>query len=280
VLNRPNPPEILIVETSGVSDPKEVILTFDDPTLQALMTIECLISVVDAELFPGLLDGEMRDLAMGQVHAADVVVLNKIDLVDNKRRLAVRALIADISPASRLVETTQGKIPLALALGASGHFPTGRQMSSAHDHAPEGAHHHHHLGHPFSTWHWRSEKPLSFPKLRKVIEGLPETVYRAKGVIQLEELPRYKTAFQMVGKRYNFRDTDAWGEEPALSEIVLIASKDGFDPDLLQTQFEACIGTGDESQSPILQLARKLKIAHTYGDTTQQFASRLLKNRI
>ena len=94
-----------------------------------------------------------------------------------------------------------------------------------------------------------------------MIEGLPETVYRAKGIIQLEELPRYKTAFQMVGKRYNFRDTDPWDEETALSEIVLIASQDGFDPDLLQTQFEGCIGTGDESQSPILQLARRLEIA-------------------
>ncbi len=273
ILDRPDPPEVLIVETSGVSDPKEVLLTFDDPALQALMAIECLIAVVDAELFPSLLEGDMRDLAIGQVHAADVVALNKIDLVDARHRLAVRDMIRETSPTSRIVETNQGQIPLALALGASALFPTENRAASAQDHATGKEHHRHDTTHGFSTRSFRTDQPISLTKLRTLIEGLPETVYRAKGVVQLEELPHEKIAFQMVGKRYSFRDTAPWENERPISEIVLIASRNGFDAEILQTRFEACIGTGDECQSPMLRLARKLELTNWWTRIWQHAVS-------
>jgi hypothetical protein len=59
----------------------------------------------------------------------------------------------------------------------------------------------------------------------------------------------------MIGKHLNFRDTDHWVDESAP-----ITPQDGFDANLLQTQFEGCIGAaGDEGLSPILRLARSLK---------------------
>ena len=61
------------------------------------------------------------------------------------------------------------------------------------------------------------------PKLRAVLEALPDTVYRAKGIIYLEELPTYQIAMQMVGKRYDLSDTQPWGSVEPRSEIVLIA---------------------------------------------------------
>lgn len=112
--------------------------------------------------------------------------------------------------------------------------------------------------HPFSSWHWTSGLPLSLPKLQNVLEGLPETVYRAKGTVHLEELPQYQISFQMVGRRYNLKDTDPWGPTAPRSEIVLIACEDGIDRNDLQHAFDGCIGTGDESQSPILRLSRRL----------------------
>ncbi|MCP3858349.1 MAG: GTP-binding protein, partial [Phycisphaeraceae bacterium] len=81
LLKRTDPPEVLIVETSGVSDPFEVARTFDDPELQRIFAIGNLISVVDAEQLPNLLDGDIAALARAQVTAADLVVLNKVDLV-------------------------------------------------------------------------------------------------------------------------------------------------------------------------------------------------------
>ena len=65
---------------------------------------------------------------------------------------------------------------------------------------------------------------------------------------------------QMVGKRYDLSDTQRWGAVAPRSEIVLIASRDGIDPEELKRAFEDCIGTGDESQSPVLRLTRRLEL--------------------
>ena len=70
----------------------------------------------------------------------------------------------------------------------------------------------------------------------------------------------------MVGKRYNIGDTEPWGALRPRSEIVMIASQDGIDSDSLLQAFDDCIGTGDESQSPILRLARLLATDASTGD--------------
>jgi len=65
---------------------------------------------------------------------------------------------------------------------------------------------------------------------------------------------------QMVGKRYDLSDTERWGSLAPRSEIVLIASRDGINPDELRRMFEDSVGTGDESQSPVLRLTRRLEL--------------------
>ena len=96
------------------------------------------------------------------------------------------------------------------------------------------------------------------PRLRETLAALPETVYRCKGVVQIEEMPLNRYVLQMVGKRHHFVETGRWDEEAPCSEIVLIGGRDGIDPERLQSAFDACIGTGDESQSPVLRLVKKL----------------------
>jgi hypothetical protein len=90
------------------------------------------------------------------------------------------------------------------------------------------------------------------------LETLPDTVYRCKGIVYLEELPAYRYVLQMVGKRYHFMETDGWGAERPRSEIVLIGGRDGIDGEALQPAFDACVGTGDETQSPLLRLVGKI----------------------
>jgi hypothetical protein len=90
------------------------------------------------------------------------------------------------------------------------------------------------------------------------LEALPDTVYRCKGIICLEELPTFRYLLQMVGKRYQLTETDDWGDEPPRSEIVLIGGRDGIDSEALQHSFDGCVGTGDETQSSVLRLVRKI----------------------
>jgi G3E family GTPase len=252
LVQRENPPERLIVETSGVSDPFRVANTFMLPELERVMALDSVLTIVDADQFPGLMRGEMASLARIQVQDADMVVLNKVDLAGAGNLETTRAIVKELVPRARMLEATHGRVPLELIIG--GGIQAVNRAHSIASHDQSGPAH----DHPFSTWHWTSERPLSLPRLRSLIETLPDTVYRLKGIVFVEEMPSHQVVMQMVGRRYDIGDTEPWGSRQPGSEIVLIASQDGIDRNALRLAFEGCIGTGDESRSPILALNRFL----------------------
>lgn len=249
-------PDYIIIETSGLSDPVEVANTFLIPELYPLLRLNCILAVVDGELFPQL-PKEMAMLARKQLLAADMLVLNKGDLVTREELTSVKTLIRQIVPQSRILEAYYAQIPLELILSQdikktdflySNFFQT--QFASNH-------------GQSFTTWNWTCDRPLSLAKLRSVFEKLPDQVFRAKGIVYLEELPSYRVALQMVGKRSNLRDIGQWGAERPKTEIVMIFAQGEINTDSLQTSLENCIRNQDESISPTLSLARKLGISET-----------------
>ena len=249
LLQRPERPEHLFVELSGVSDPVPVLNTFLETQLAHAFSFNSLLSVVDAEQLPQL-EGEMSRLARDQIGVADVVVLNKTDLVTADELARVKQLVQLVTPGSRIIEAVQSRIPLELVLEGGREDQQPRPKQDQH-----GEHAH---DHGFATWSWTSDRALSLPRLRSVLEQLPETVYRCKGVVQIEEMPLNRYVLQMVGKRHHLEESGRWGDEAPRSEIVLIGGRDGIEPNRLQSAFDACIGTGDESQSPVLRLVRKL----------------------
>ncbi len=245
LLQRPERPERLIIETSGVSNPVQIANTFLLPELQPILALDSILCVVDCAQLPAL-SGEAAGLARVQIAAADIVVLNKTDLVDSGCVAAVNGLIRDISPGSRILVASHGRVPLAVVLGTSG---TARRVPAMSDH-------HHHHG--FAAWQWTSDRKLSLPKLRAAFECLPEGVYRAKGIVYLEELPGYRVVLQMVGRRSNLRDAGRWGPERPRTEIVMIGIEDGIDGDAMQSILDGCLHHEDEAISPMLDLVRSI----------------------
>jgi G3E family GTPase len=250
---RSHPPDLLIIETSGVSEPFQVANTFLQPEIEGLMALDSVLTIVDADQFPGLMRGEMGALARKQVQDADMIVLNKVDLVDARELATVKLQLQKLVPRLRIFDASHGRVPLGLVMG-SGIQSIGRVRDGTAARSQTGHQH----GHPFSTWHWTSDRPLSLPRLRSAVEALPDTVYRLKGIVYLEEFPSHQVVLQMVGRRYSIGDTEPWGFQPPQSEIVLIASRGGFNSEALQGDFDDCIGTGDEASSPILRLNRFL----------------------
>jgi G3E family GTPase len=240
-----------------VSDPVQVANTFLMPELQSLLVLNSILTVVDAEQFPRL-QREEAGLARLQVEAADMVVLNKVDLISSEDLNAVKNDIRKIARGSRVIEALYGQVPMELLLDS---VHQGAEHTHTHVHTHTNAspgHSGRGHGHPFSTWSWTCDRPLSLPTLRAVFEALPATVYRAKGIVYIEELPNYRIILQMVGKRSSLIDAGLWGSEPARSEIVLIGSGDGFDSDKLEDLFESCVGSEDETVSPLLRMMRKM----------------------
>lgn len=259
LLRRPDPPEYIIVETSGVSDPIAVANTFLLPEARSLIEVDGILVVVDADQLLGL-DSTNADLALDQIDVADIVVLNKVDLVTPTELRVVKDHLRTVIPDARILETTYGQVPLELVIGVGQYDPErlrqreerdvhvhGVDEETEHEHDHDHDHHHHkHTDHTlvFSTWSWETDKPLSLNRLRDALDQLPNTIYRAKGVIYLEDAPENRVIFQMVGKRASLILGEDWDAlERPRTQIVVISSHGGIDPDVLREQLEACIAT-------------------------------------
>jgi G3E family GTPase len=260
LLARPDCPEYIIIETSGVSDPVSVALTFMLPELRPLVQVDSILTVIDADEILSL-GGENAVLAMDQIGAADMVVLNKVDLLDEARLSEVRQYIRKISPNARIFETSFGQIPLELALGV-GRFDAAvlaREARDVHVHSEkekslalplvasnqdqdEEHDHHHDHDHDhslvFSTWNFVSEEPFELKALRETVKNLPVDIYRAKGVLYLADSPSRRGILQMVGKRVRLALAEPWGEEKPRSQVVVIGSHGSIDADELRKRFE------------------------------------------
>ena len=106
-------PEHIVIETSGVSKPISVAETFLNPATLSLVNVQNMITVLDADL---VIDeqADYTDLAYSQVAVADLVVINKTDLVSPQRLEAVRKKVADIVPRACILETTFGVVSLEI----------------------------------------------------------------------------------------------------------------------------------------------------------------------
>ncbi len=245
LLGRSDPPEYIIVETSGVSDPLEVAITFRSTELARYANIDSIITVIDAEQILSL-QKEFEVLAFLQVGEADLIVLNKVDLVDAAGLAKVKSWIHEIAPNARLLEATHGRVPLELLLGV-GQFDAEKLMqrraADVHVHDAGDEHHRHHTDHSlvFETWHWTSDQPLLLKRLKKAVETLPATIYRAKGFAYLADSPDRRAVLHVVGRRVTLSLGDAWGDEPPRTQIVVIGAHGGVDAEALRTRFEGTL---------------------------------------
>jgi G3E family GTPase len=266
LLRRAETPEYIIIETSGVSDPAGVASTFMLPDLKPYIRLDSILTVIDAEQGGDALEGAQYFLAMAQVGVADIVVVNKADLVDAVQLQEIRTWIREIVPRARILETSYGRIPHQLVLSVGAYAPERLEAVTPKDvHVHEAGvptdhdHHHHddqdhdhdehddHDHHPdhslvFETWSWRSDEPLSLKALRKTVEDLPLTVYRAKGFVQLAEMPENRGVLHVVGKRVSLTFGEQWREgETPHTQLVVIGSYGGVDPDALGRRFEGAL---------------------------------------
>jgi G3E family GTPase len=272
-----NAPQYVVIETSGVSDPFAVAQTFLLPELKPYVQVDGIITVVDAEQVRDLKD-EQEMLAMDQISAADILVLNKVDLVSLEQLDAVKSWIRAIVPKARILDTTHGNVPLELILSIGEYTPerlASREQRDVHVHASDESHDHDHdhdhdHAHThdhatvFNTWLYSVAEPLSFRALRDVIQDLPATIYRAKGFLDLKEYPKNKCILHVVGRRAMLTVSEPWGDQQRQSRLVFIGSSGGVDPHVLEPILDACranraAAKQETTLSNALQWMRKMR---------------------
>ena len=253
VIERPERPEYILLEASGVAEPTGIALTFaDDPSLIDRVRLDSIICVVDAEqVFAA---PEHMELKIWQVATADMVVLNKIDLVGPEQTERVRAWLDDRLHRYRLLEAERCDVPLEVLLGVGRFHPDCAEFDrAAHspgcsdpscDHAePAGPEH------GFESWSYETDRPLSLDRLRKVAAKLPADIYRAKGVAAVADAPERRAVLQVVGKRVDVAVDGEWGQQAPRTRIVAIGAAGAFAHGDLEKHFAVCLaeGTGDNA---------------------------------
>ncbi len=255
LIARSDPPDYIVVEPSGVSDPVSVAQTF--ALLRPQLYVDSVLAVVDCEQLPTL-TGKNQYLALNQIGIADIILLNKVDLVEQQNLDEMRTWIERISQRPRVLETVECNAPLELLLGV-GKFTIERLAQKAqldihvhpeqkadaadhdgHDDQPD--HHHHHDDHSllYSTWLYTSDQPLDYRSTRRAFERLPEGIFRAKGFVACDRPADRQIVVQMVGSRVRMTFGDLWGEQQKRTQLVFIGEPGAIDPSELQYLFDRC----------------------------------------
>jgi G3E family GTPase len=225
------PPEQLVIETSGVSDPGNIICTLQQSRVRQQVFLENVVTVVDAVHALDSRDSDYAQLFERQIRGAFITVVNRVGLAGTERVAQVHRLIADLLPGAAVIETNDGTVPMPLLLGDTRAAQTSFRPLLAED--PNA--------HPFASMAWRSDQPLNRTEFRRTLQSLSRTVYRAKGFVNFRNYPLV-TLYQKVGSLESFVDSGAWGATPPHTELVLIGTRTNFDPERISCMLAACAG--------------------------------------
>ena len=230
-IRSPEPPERIVVETSGVAEPgKTARYASGWPGVR----LDAAITVVDLETVrTRAKDRFVGDLVVRQIGSADLIVANKCDRIDAPMRRSTTDWLARHAPRARLVETCHGQIAPAVALGVGLHDPGRRIAHPGDDGArsrrkgaeattgmqipePGGRGTPVAMGDdntpPFVRASCRTREPFDRTRLAADLDALPDTVVRFKGLVRLQEHPDRPYVLQGVGRR--------WSLEPAPPHVT------------------------------------------------------------
>ncbi|MEC0623719.1 GTP-binding protein [Staphylococcus warneri] len=229
----------VLIETTGLADPAPVAQTFFmDELLSEIFEVDSIVTVVDSKHVTRHLDDQ--DEAQEQIAFADVIILNKTDLVSNDDLISLEQRLVNINPAAKRLHARDCKINLKDILGINT-FDVNRKFE-IDPHFLEDHHRHHHDD-KVSSIAFREEKPLDLAKVDHWMSYLVgekgEDLLRYKGILYIKG-EEYRIVFQGINMLFSGRPDRKWNEnEKKQSELVFIG-KD-LDKEELERQFKNCV---------------------------------------
>ena len=182
----------MVIEASGVADPAKIAQYGQMYELP----LDGIIVVVDAEqVWTHAENKYVGDTVLRQFTQADLIVLNKTDLVSAHVLADLRTWLGELAPGSPIIEAVGARVPVDVLLGV--HERGTPVASVAEDRQP--AEH----GQVFETWTLERVVPLSRQDIERFALGLGEDVYRAKGFVRLRDDPDRYYVYQQVGARWS-----------------------------------------------------------------------------
>jgi len=246
LLGRAEPPDHIVIETSGLALPQPLVRAFNWPEISTRVSVDGVITVVDAA---ALADGRfaeneqaiaaqrsadsnldhenpIEELFEDQLNCADIVLLNKTDLLEAPRVERVASeLAAKLRPGARLVATEHGRIDVRALLGLGAHAELDVASRPSH-HELEGETEHDHDEFESFVVPIDSEvgdRNAFLERVRTTVAA--HEILRLKGFLAVRNLPS-RLLVQAVGPRLDAYFDRPWrSDEPRSGNLVVIGLK-------------------------------------------------------
>lgn len=218
-----DPPDLIVIEASGVADPQGIIEPLLDPVLWPSVLLDAVVCLVDAQDLTATPERMTDPLWKAQIKAADIVHLSKGDGVEpsdlSRLTLHLNAM------GKRLVYGAASDTDMLTSLLGFGtsrtRFTTGAPVQSDDR---------------FATLEWHYQGQVRMAAFQSVIGTISPTLLRAKGFVCFAEKPGAQMVFQLVGQRATLAPRDQAGKGCTL---ILIGEKELFDPDACRKALNA-----------------------------------------
>ncbi|MCB9983612.1 MAG: GTP-binding protein [Rhodospirillales bacterium] len=282
--------DYLLIESTGISEPLPVAATFDfrdenGKSLSDVARLDTMVTVVDAaNLIKNysstdfLKDGDeslgeedertLVDLLVEQIEFANVVILNKLDLVSDEERNTVRSIIRSLNGRAEIIEATLGQVDLDQIMDtglfhfeeAQEHPLWAQELYNFKDHVPETEEY------GIISFVYRARQPFNPEKIYQFFNEPWPGVVRAKGFFWISSRPDYVGEVSQAGAfvRHNgmgrwwaavpqnrWPDTeefeqvlrDTWNKQygDRRQEIVFIGLKGEMDEEAIRKRLDSCL---------------------------------------
>lgn len=238
LLAREPAPEHIVIETSGLALPQPLVQAFQWPAIRNRVTVDGVVTVVDADAVSAgrvahdedavdaqrkqdeSLDHEsaIEELFEDQLKCADIVLINKMDLIAEDGLAAVEARIRpDMRKNAKTIAVANGDAPITAIFGLDAGAEDDMHDRRSH-HDMEGHEEHDHD--EFVSWVTDGVSAASLADLKQRVEAVMDNpdVYRVKGLAPIDGKDALGLV-QAVGPRVEVRFTPADGRKPGLVVI-------------------------------------------------------------
>jgi cobalamin biosynthesis protein CobW len=255
LMDRPEPPEHILIETSGLALPKPLVKAFNWPSIRSRLTVDGVVAVVDApavaagrfaedpeevarlrEQDPNLdHDNPLAEVFEDQLNAADLILLNKTDLLSQSEIEKLKQDVASQIPRSvKVVATQEGRMDPAVLLGL---------LAAAEDDLDRRPSHHDGLGEhehdDFESFVVALPEAADQHSLLDRLKAVAEIhdVLRIKGFAAIQGKPM-RLAIQGVGNRFRADFDRAWGAGEVRQGQVVVIGETGLDQAAIQSAIQ------------------------------------------
>lgn len=224
--------DYLLIESTGISEPLPVAQTFtfrdeNGNSLEDLTRLDTLVTVVDAKNFLDQFESttELQDLSLArdedddrgladlfadQIEFADVIVINKTDLVDADTLQEVISTVKALNPIAHVIKSVRGAVPLDQVLGTGRFNMEQAQQSAAWIRELESIHTPETEEYGIGNFVFRSRVPFHPERFWKIINMPWPGLLRSKGYFWIASRPDIVATWSQAGGMAEYRPAGYW----------------------------------------------------------------------